>query len=424
MVRHETMRQVGVHEVLLPAESGIQRPDPASEPTRRPSSRPGGRRADQAAVEPTRRPSSRPGGRRADQAAVEPTRRRRADQAAVEPTPDILPAMLDDARTTTDRRVTLDQIRSTREVLRGRVHRTPLLGSVTAARVIEASSGVRLADGHLHLKAEHLQKTGSFKPRGALARLAALTAEERARGVITLSAGNAAQAYAWASAQSGVHCVVVMPSGAVRSKVEACISYGAEVVLHGAHVGETFERMEQLRDERGLVFVHPFDDPNVIAGNGSLGMELLEDLPEIDVAVVGVGGGGLISGVAAALKESRPGVRVYGVEPVLADALARAMAAGEVVRIQPTSVADGLGAPFAGDLDAGDGAALSGRCHPARRPDDPRRASLRPRTAQAGGGAGGRGSAGCAAVRQGATARGRPRVRGAVRRKCRGRSIG
>jgi threonine dehydratase len=246
-----------------------------------------------------------------------------------------------------DHVVSLDQIRTARGLLEGRIHRTPLLSSATAARVIR-TAGVDLADGRLYLKAEHLQKTGSFKPRGALARVAALTPAERHAGVITLSAGNAAQAYAWAAAQAGVHCVVVMPAGAVRSKVEACLGYGAEVVLHGAHVGETFERMEALRDERGLVLVHPFDDPHVIAGHGSLGFELLEDLPDLDVVVIGIGGGGLISGGAAALKEQRPEVRLYGVQPETANAMALALAAGEVVRIQPASVADGLGAPFVG----------------------------------------------------------------------------
>jgi len=140
-----------------------------------------------------------------------------------------------------------------------------------------------------------------------------------------------------------------MPLGAVQSKVDACLSYGAEVVLHGADVGETFAEMRRISAERGLTFVHPFDDPEVIAGNGSVGFEILDDLPEVDVVVVGVGGGGLISGIAAAMKEQRPRVRVYGVEPEGSNAVQLAMAAGHVVTIQPRSVADGLGAPFAGE---------------------------------------------------------------------------
>jgi threonine dehydratase len=179
-------------------------------------------------------------------------------------------------------------------------------------------------------------------------RIATLTEAERARGVITLSAGNAGQAYAWAGRAAGVAVTVVMPAAAVRSKVDACLGYGARVVLHGTNIGETFAEMERIRDDEGLRLVHPFDDPAVIAGNGSIGLELLEDLPELDVAVVGVGGGGLISGIAAALKERRPSARVYGVEPERSNALSLAMERGEVVRIQPDSVADGLGAPFAG----------------------------------------------------------------------------
>ena len=132
--------------------------------------------------------------------------------------------------------------------------------------------------------------------------------------------------------------------------MDACRGYGARVVLHGAHVGETFAEMERLRDEEGLTFVHPFDDAAVIAGHGTAGLELVEDLPEVDVVVVGVGGGGLISGIAAAVKGRRPAARIYGVEPERSNALSLALAAGEVVRIQPDSVADGLGAPFAGAL--------------------------------------------------------------------------
>jgi len=248
-----------------------------------------------------------------------------------------------------DRLVSIDRILTARAALAGQIHRTPLLTSATAARTIELTTGVQLADGRLYLKAEHLQKTGSFKVRGALNRLNSLTREERRAGAITMSAGNAAQAYAWAGARAGVHVTVVMPEAAVPSKVEASLGYGAEVVLFGAHTGETFQRMEEIRAERGLTVVHPFDQPEVIAGNGSVGLEILDDLGEVDVVVVGIGGGGLISGVAAAVKEIRPAVRVYGVEPERSNAMTLALAAGSIVRIQPASVADGLGAPFAGE---------------------------------------------------------------------------
>jgi len=249
----------------------------------------------------------------------------------------------------TDHLVTLAQIQAARPTVAGRVHRTALLSSATAGRFVEAASGAALAGGRLYLKAEHLQKTGSFKTRGMSWKVASLRPDERARGIITLSAGNAAQAYAWAGASAGVPVTVVMPAAAVRSKVDACLGYGAEVVLHGSTIAEALAEMERIRDARGLTYCHPFDDPWVIAGHGSIGLEILEDLPDVDVVVVGVGGGGLISGIAAALKESRPGVRVYGVEPERSNALSLALDKGQVVPLQPVSVADGLGAPFAGE---------------------------------------------------------------------------
>ena len=233
--------------------------------------------------------------------------------------------------------------------LDGYVHRTPMLSSMTAAAWAGRAADVRLAEGLLYLKAEHLQKTGSFKARGMTNRIATLPADARARGAITLSAGNAGQAYAWAGAAAGVPMTVVMPEGAVRSKVEACLGYGARVILHGEHVGDTFAEMQRIRDTEGLTFVHPFDDPAVIAGHGSIGLEIIDDVPDVDVVVVGVGGGGLISGVASAVKARRPQARIVGVEPERSAAMTLAHERGEIVTIHPQSVADGLGAPFAGE---------------------------------------------------------------------------
>jgi threonine dehydratase len=246
--------------------------------------------------------------------------------------------------------VGLGEIEAARERTAGRIHRTPILSSSSAARLLAGAGGPRLADDRLYLKAENLQKTGSFKPRGTINRLAGLSPAERQRGAITMSAGNAGQAYAWAAGESNVAMTVVMPAAANPTKVEACRGYGAEVVLEGAHVGDAYRALERIREERGLTFVHPFDDPGMIAGDGTVGLELLDDLPEVDVVVVGIGGGGLISGIAAAVKEKRPVTRVYGVEPETADAMTRAMREGRPVEIIPKSVADGLGAPYAGDL--------------------------------------------------------------------------
>jgi len=230
-----------------------------------------------------------------------------------------------------------------------------MLSSRSAAEAVAQRAGVRLGSGsatnddpRLFLKAEHLQVTGSFKTRGATNRVLTLTPDERSRGLITLSAGNHAQAVAYAASRARISATVVMPANASRAKAEAAAGYGAEVILHGEHVGDTFARMEQLRDERGLFFLHPFDDPGVIAGQGTVGLEILDDLPEVDVVVVGVGGGGLISGVGAAIKQLRPATRVIGVEPETSNALSLGLAASEPVRLQPISIADGLGAPFAG----------------------------------------------------------------------------
>ncbi len=246
--------------------------------------------------------------------------------------------------------VDLAAIQAVRPIVAERVHRTPLLSSTTAARVVAASIGVRVAGGRLYLKAEHLQKTGSFKPRGMVARVARLSSDERRRGIITVSAGNAAQGYAFAGAALGVPVTVVMPAAANPSKAAAAAGYGARVVLEGDDVGRTFAAMERIRADENLVFCHPFDDPDVIAGHGTAGVELVEDLPDVDVVVVGIGGGGLISGIAAGVRGLRPSARIYGVEPSGSDAITRGLAAGEPVPISPVSVADGLNAPFAGAL--------------------------------------------------------------------------
>ena len=250
---------------------------------------------------------------------------------------------------TADRLVSLAAIHDARERIADRIHRTPMLTSATAAEVVRAAGGPGLGDGVVYVKADHLQKTGSFKARGMSNRILTLDESARRAGVITVSAGNAAQACAWAARAAGVPATVIMPEGAVRSKLDACLGYGAEVVVHGTHVGEMFAEQERLSTERGLTFVHPFDDPELIAGHGSAGLEILDDLPEVDVVVVPIGGGGLISGVATALKETRPTARVYGVEPEGANAMRLALDAGEPVRIQPKTVADGLTAPFAGE---------------------------------------------------------------------------
>jgi threonine dehydratase len=217
------------------------------------------------------------------------------------------------------------------------VHRTPLLSSDTLGR----SFG-----GRAFLKAELLQKTGSFKPRGVFTKLASLGPEERARGVISASAGNHAGALAYASAVEGIDCLVVMWQGASELKRAAALGYGAAVDQEAAGPAEVFERLALLQEETGRTLVHPFDDPYVIAGQGTVGREIAEDLPDVDVVVVPVGGGGLVSGIAVALA----GRRVVAVEPEWSRVYHDGLEAGEPVRMTPRSIADGLNAPFAGTL--------------------------------------------------------------------------
>ena len=219
------------------------------------------------------------------------------------------------------------------EIIRGRLLRTPLLSC-------------RTLGPDVHLKAELLQRTGSFKPRGVLTNLASLTAEEKARGVIAISAGNHAQAVAWGAAEEGLDALVVMWQGASEAKIAATRGYGATVDLQATDPIEAFARLDALLEETGRTLVHPFDDPRTIAGQGTVGLEILEDLPDVATIVVPIGGGGLISGVATA---AHGHARVVGVEPELSTAMHSALAAGHRVDVRPASVADGLNAPYAGE---------------------------------------------------------------------------
>ncbi|MFQ5968474.1 MAG: threonine/serine dehydratase [Acidimicrobiia bacterium] len=237
--------------------------------------------------------------------------------------------------------IELDDVLSARDAISPALHRTPLLRSSQLGEQL----GVEL-----WLKAELFQKTGSFKPRGMLNRVLNTSHKELQAGLITASAGNAAQGLAWAAREVGVHCVVVMPENAPATKAGAARGYGAEVVLNGP-LSEVFDQMWKLQAERGLTFVHPFDDRHLIAGHGTIGLEVLEDLPDVGLVVVPVGGGGLISGVAAALKLAGSTARVVGVEPVGAAGLHAAWEANEVVKLTDIStIADGLAAPMAGEL--------------------------------------------------------------------------
>ena len=238
--------------------------------------------------------------------------------------------------------IDIRRIRAAAERILGKVHRTPLF----SARSIGERAGV-----HLFLKCESFQKTGSFKPRGALNKVLSLTQAEREKGLVTVSAGNHAAAVAWAARMAGAAVTVVMPEAAPRSKVEAVKGYGAEVLLHKDRA-TLFDKLNEVKEARGLTFVHPFDDPEVIAGAGTTGLEILEDLPDVDVILVPVGGGGLLAGIASAVKQLRPEAAVVAVELEAGPGLSPALAAGKPVPVpRPTeTLADGMTPPFVGEL--------------------------------------------------------------------------
>jgi threonine dehydratase len=236
--------------------------------------------------------------------------------------------------------ISIDDVERAAKTIAGRVHRTPLRRSATLSERLNADA---------FLKAELFQRTGSFKVRGAINRLHELTDEERARGVITISAGNHAQAVAWAARESGLDALVVMWQGADESKVVATRGYGAAVDQEAANPTDAFARLDELLAETGRTLVHPFNDAAVIAGQGTVGLEILEDREVPDVVVVPVGGGGLISGIATVVKARQPRARVIAVEPERSTALHDALAAGRSVPVTPNSAADALSAPFAGE---------------------------------------------------------------------------
>lgn len=203
----------------------------------------------------------------------------------------------------------------------------------------------------LYLKTENLQVTGSFKVRGAYYKMSKLTAEEKARGVIACSAGNHAQGVALAAQKNGIKAVICLPDGAPISKVEATKSYGAEVCLVEGVYDDAYRRALELRDEKGYTFIHPFNDPDVIAGQGTIALELIEQLDKIDAVLVPIGGGGLIAGVAYTLKTLKPDIKVYGVQAAGAPSMANSVKDGKIIRLPSVStIADGIAVKEPGDL--------------------------------------------------------------------------
>ncbi|MGV9554241.1 threonine ammonia-lyase [Streptomyces sp. NPDC003401] len=240
------------------------------------------------------------------------------------------------------RSVTLDDVRGAQKMLSGVARTTAMEGSRHLSQLVGAP---------VHLKCENLQRTGSFKLRGAYVRIAGLLPEERAAGVVAASAGNHAQGVALASTLLGVRSTVFMPESAPLPKISATREYGAHVCLHGQVVDETLAAAQEHAERTGAVFIHPFDHPDVIAGQGTVGLEILEQCPEVRTIVVGIGGGGLAAGIAVAVKALRPDVRIVGVQAEGAAAYPPSLAAGRPVSLHgPATMADGIRVGRPGDV--------------------------------------------------------------------------
>jgi threonine dehydratase len=228
----------------------------------------------------------------------------------------------------------LEDFRKAHSHIAPHVHRTPVITSETLGKLVGAK---------VYLKAECLQKAGSYKVRGPLNVLAHMSQKEKSKGLITASAGNHAQGVARAARVHGVPALVVMSKAAKEAKIEATRAYGAEVILHGNVWDDAYQHSLELMRERGMTYIHPFDDPVLVAGQGGVGLEFIEDVPELDVVLVPIGGGGLISGCAMAIKAINPKVRIIGVEAAGAPGMARSVQAGHVVTLDRVGpMIDGL----------------------------------------------------------------------------------
>lgn len=236
--------------------------------------------------------------------------------------------------------LTIDNVYRAQRALKGVARKTDVL---YAPKLCEGTE--------LYLKTENLQITGSFKVRGAYYKMTCLSDEEKARGVIACSAGNHAQGVALAAQKNGIKAVICLPDGAPISKVEATKSYGAEVCLVEGVYDDAYQKALQLRDEKGYTFIHPFNDADVIAGQGTIGLELIEQLNDLDAVLVPIGGGGLISGIAYTIKTINPHVKVYGVQAKGAPSMKNAVEHGEMEALANVStIADGIAVKQPGDL--------------------------------------------------------------------------
>ncbi len=238
------------------------------------------------------------------------------------------------------KQLTLDNVYKASYVLKSVVRQTDVLPAPKLVPGVD-----------LYLKTENLQVTGSFKVRGAYYKMSQLTAEEKARGVVACSAGNHAQGVALAAQKNGIKAVICLPDGAPISKVEATRSYGAEICLVEGVYDDAYQKALQLRDEEGYTFIHPFNDPDVIAGQGTIALELMEQLPDFDTVIIPIGGGGLISGMAYTLKNLNPNVKVYGVQAAGAPSMQQSLQDAKIECLPSVhTIADGIAVKEPGDL--------------------------------------------------------------------------
>lgn len=238
--------------------------------------------------------------------------------------------------------LSIAEIVRARAGMEGVVHTTPIDYSKTFSQ---------LSNNDVYIKLENLQKTGSFKVRGSFNKLMAIPKEKLQRGIIAASAGNHAQGVAYSSSILHTPCTIVMPKGASLSKIQATRQYGADVILHGDSVDEALSYAKELQKQTGYVFIHPFDDEAVIAGQGTLGLELMQQIPDIDAVFCPVGGGGLIAGVALAVKELNPSIQVYGVQTMACPSMKQSLLANKVVSVKMSpTMADGIAVKRPGEI--------------------------------------------------------------------------
>lgn len=238
---------------------------------------------------------------------------------------------------------TLEDVRKAADFLKGKINRTPLFYSSTFSKTYSSN---------IYFKMENLQKTGSFKTRGAMYRISKLTDEEKKRGVTTASAGNHAQGLAYSALVNGIDAKIVMPEFATPAKTNAVLGYGAQVVLHGSDYAEARQKADEIAEKEGRIFIEPFNDPAIVSGQATIGLEILEDLPDVDTIIVPVGGGGLISGIAIGAKYLKPSVRIIGVQSELSDSMRLSMEAGKPVpKVSTDSIADGITVKYPGELN-------------------------------------------------------------------------